>query len=171
MPETRYSCKVNGGDSVQVAVEQVAEQILLTDDEGTHAVEIHPSRQSIRSATIDNRQVEFGVVKRDGVYQILIDGIDYEVQVVDARFEKLLALGGESSGGGGAAQVKAPIPGLVVRVLVESGEQVSRDQPLLILDAMKLENEILSPSDGTVASISVKPGQAVEKGEPLIEVS
>ena len=170
MPDTRYSCRVNRGESVQVRVSEQDDALLFTDDDGAHRVVIHPSRQSIRSATIDNRQVEFGMVQKDGVYHIYIDGIDYAVNVVDSRFEKLLEVGGGKPSGGGQSRVCAPIPGLVVRILVEEGQQVKRDQPLLILDAMKLENEILSPGDGKVTRVVVVAGQAVEKDHILLEV-
>jgi len=162
---------VNRGERVQITVDDDGQDRLFSDDAGAHRVQIHPSRQSIRSATIDNRQVEFGVVHQEGTYHIYIDGIDYTVSVVDARFEKLLELGGTSGSAGGQSRVCAPIPGLVVRILVEEGQQVTRDQPLLILDAMKLENEILSPADGEVTRVAVAAGQAVEKDALLLEVS
>jgi biotin carboxyl carrier protein len=71
----------------------------------------------------------------------------------------------------GDGRVKAPIPGLVTRVLVEPGAAVVADQPLFILEAMKMENEIRAPFDGVVSSIAATPGQTVVRGQVLAEVS
>ncbi|MGB0423797.1 MAG: biotin/lipoyl-containing protein [Flavobacteriales bacterium] len=65
-------------------------------------------------------------------------------------------------------ELKAPMPGLVLSVEVSAGTAVEKDQPLLILEAMKMENVIKSPREGTIAKVNVKKGQAVEKNELLI---
>jgi acetyl/propionyl-CoA carboxylase alpha subunit len=67
-------------------------------------------------------------------------------------------------------RIKAPIPGVVTRVLVEAGATVEPGQPLLILEAMKMENEIRAPRGGTVEQIKVGAGQAVTLGEVLAEI-
>ncbi|MEJ2113821.1 MAG: acetyl-CoA carboxylase biotin carboxyl carrier protein subunit, partial [Flavobacteriaceae bacterium] len=65
--------------------------------------------------------------------------------------------------------IKAPMPGLILDISVKSGEEVKEDQQLLILEAMKMENIIVSPRDGKIKSISVSKGDAIEKGQLLIE--
>lgn len=65
-------------------------------------------------------------------------------------------------------RVVAPMPGLVVRVEVEEGQQVRAGQGLVVVEAMKMENELKAPADGTVARIEVKPGQTVDKGATMI---
>jgi biotin carboxyl carrier protein len=72
-----------------------------------------------------------------------------------------------SGGVAGSPDVRAAMPGKVVAVLVEVGATVERGQGLLVIEAMKMENEIAAPRAGRVASIRVKPGQAVEAGEVL----
>lgn len=67
-------------------------------------------------------------------------------------------------------RVKAPIPGLVTRVVVAVGDEVQMGQPLLILEAMKMENEIRSPRFGTVVSLHTQAGQSVMRGEVLAEI-
>ncbi|NNJ10762.1 biotin/lipoyl-binding protein [Chloroflexales bacterium ZM16-3] len=67
-------------------------------------------------------------------------------------------------------RIKAPIPGVVVRVLVEVGEDVVADQPVLVLEAMKMENEIRAVRAGRVASLSVRPGQSVKLHEQIAEI-
>jgi acetyl/propionyl-CoA carboxylase alpha subunit len=70
----------------------------------------------------------------------------------------------------GDGRVKAPIPGLITRVLVEPGAQVEAGQALLILEAMKMENEIRAPFDGVVSSVPVTAGQTVSRNQVLAEV-
>jgi biotin carboxyl carrier protein len=65
-------------------------------------------------------------------------------------------------------ELKAPMPGLVLRVTANEGEAVKKGDTLLVLEAMKMENSIKSPGDGMVAKIMVKPGQAVEKNQLLV---
>ncbi len=71
----------------------------------------------------------------------------------------------------GDGRVKAPIPGLITRIMVEPGAHVETGQPLLVLEAMKMENEIRSPRSGVVAQLKVQPGQTVMLNELLIEVN
>ena len=70
----------------------------------------------------------------------------------------------------GDGRVKAPIPGLVARLNVEQGQVVEPGESLLVLEAMKMENDIRAPRGGTVRQISVKPGQTVTLNEPLLEI-
>lgn len=67
-------------------------------------------------------------------------------------------------------RVKAPIPGLITRVMVSEGQEVAAGQPLLVLEAMKMENEILAPRSGVVQSLNASPGRAVNLGEVLVEI-
>jgi len=66
--------------------------------------------------------------------------------------------------------IKAPMPGLVLRIQVEAGQQVEKGQALLVLEAMKMENVLKAPASGVVAEIKAVAGAAVEKGEVLIQM-
>lgn len=66
--------------------------------------------------------------------------------------------------------MEAPMPGTILKIFVEPGEQVAENQPLLILEAMKMENQIVASTSGTVTGIHVKEGQAVDAGAPLITI-
>lgn len=70
----------------------------------------------------------------------------------------------------GDGRVKAPIPGLITRVFVEPGATVHVGQPLLVLEAMKMENEVRAPRAGTVQQMNVQPGQSVALNEVLVEI-
>jgi biotin carboxyl carrier protein len=85
---------------------------------------------------------------------------------VDAMEQKL----GGSGAGGGKLEITSPIPGLVKAVNVKVGDEVKLDQTLIVLEAMKMENEITAPHDGKVSAIAAVPGQAVAAGAPLITI-
>jgi biotin carboxyl carrier protein len=74
----------------------------------------------------------------------------------------------ETSAGGA---IKALMPGRIVRVLVKPGDRVAKGAGLLILEAMKMENEIQAPADGVVDAVHVEPGQTVDAGAELVEIS
>ncbi len=71
----------------------------------------------------------------------------------------------------GDGRVKAPIPGLIAKVLVDKGGRVEIGQPLLVLEAMKMENEIRATRSGTISDLRVQPGQTVAMGEVLVEIA
>lgn len=100
---------------------------------------------------------------------VSIRGNQYEVQLKE-DFDLLLEKMGMGPGSTAVlSKIKAPMPGLVLEVFVESGQQVAKDEPLLILEAMKMENVIKSPRDGEIKSIGVVKGNAIEKNALLIE--
>lgn len=101
--------------------------------------------------------------------RLLINGTEYTVQLKD-RFDLLLEQMG--MGGAGAKQVselKAPMPGLVVGIRVEVGQAVAKGDPLLVLEAMKMENVLKAPVDATVKAIKVGLRDNVTKGQVLIQ--
>jgi biotin carboxyl carrier protein len=100
-----------------------------------------------------------------------INGQRYEVKLND-RFDALLhEMGFDKLVATKVLDIKAPMPGLVVKVLIEKGMQVNEGDSLLILEAMKMENVIKAAGTATVTSVNIKPGQKVEKGELLIGLS
>ncbi len=76
-----------------------------------------------------------------------------------------------SPGAAGASSVKSPMPGTILGVKVSAGQAVKKGQVLLILEAMKMENEICAAGDGTVAAVRVQAGQSVNTGDPLVDMA
>lgn len=99
-----------------------------------------------------------------------IRGQEIQVKVQDPRKARARQVSSEGQERSGRMEIRAPMPGLVVKVLVKVGERVRRGQGVTIVEAMKMENEIPSPSEGVVEEIKVEAGQAVEKGEVLVVV-
>ncbi|MGH9379275.1 MAG: acetyl-CoA carboxylase biotin carboxyl carrier protein subunit [Thermoanaerobaculia bacterium] len=125
---------------------------------------------ALASLVIDGRQVEVSVHRRgNGSYQVAGRSGIHEVEVIDP----LTWLAQQTHGPAGATgrqQVTAYMPGRVVAVLVEEGQEVQPGQGLVVLEAMKMENEIQAEAAGTVARLRVHPGDAVEGGAVLVEL-
>lgn len=103
-------------------------------------------------------------------YEIQVAGQRFEVLVEDER-SKLLAGLARSGTSTGTATVAAPMPGLVVGIPVEVGDSVHEGQTVVILEAMKMENDLPSPVSGTVKEICIAKGQTVDQGETLVIVA
>lgn len=137
---------------------------------GEFSVVLDDQSGNLRTAFVDERRIDFGWARHDGTYDILIDGLEYRVEIRDARAELAAQFSRSCGSAAGDAVVTAPIPGLISKVLVAEGDRVAKDQPLLTLDAMKLENELAAPREGVVKSVKVKAGTAVDKGQALIVI-
>jgi biotin carboxyl carrier protein len=105
-----------------------------------------------------------------GQYAIWSDDHRFEVEALDERRRAIQDMTGAAAANTGPAPLVAPMPGLVVRVNVKPGEQVEAGQPLVVMEAMKMENELRSLSAGTVKAVRFQPGAAVEKGAVLVEL-
>lgn len=95
-------------------------------------------------------------------------GERHEVEVLDERTAHIRGLAGAGSVAGGPKSLKAPMPGMVIRVTAEVGQEVSAGQSLVVLEAMKMENDLKAAGPGTVESVTVASGQTVEKGTVLV---
>jgi biotin carboxyl carrier protein len=104
-------------------------------------------------------------------YQIQIDGRIYQVQISDAVDQQILKMNLKSKKSNQLKELRAPMPGLVRQVNVQVGDQVDEGNSLFILEAMKMENILKSPVNGTVSDLFVKPGESVEKNQILLSFS
>lgn len=123
---------------------------------------LHGLREDGRSFTVLARR---GAER--GRWDVWLDGRRLEATVIDERTRSLAAM----TGAGAATRekvVKAPMPGLVVKVLVTEGQAVRAGQGVVIVEAMKMENELKAPADGVVSRVHVAPGQAVERNATLV---
>lgn len=104
-----------------------------------------------------------------GTWRLLIDGVSVDVTVVDERTRHIRSLTGGGAARSGPPTLKAPMPGLVLRVLVTPGQAITPGQGLVVLEAMKMENELRATAPGTVKTVLVAAGEAVDKGKLLLE--
>lgn len=104
----------------------------------------------------------------EGNLVVRINGVRREVRVMDERAKLLEKMGMSVTAGAASGDVKAPMPGKVLQVLVQPGVSVEEGQPLLVLEAMKMENMIKAVASGVVSEVPISEGQAVEKGALLV---
>jgi 3-methylcrotonyl-CoA carboxylase alpha subunit len=122
----------------------------------------------VRSLRLDDG-TQFAIVPhREGdTHEISFGGASVSVEIIDPVAAKRRRREDEA---GGVGMIKAMMPGRVVRVLVTKGESVRKGAGLVILEAMKMENEIVATADGTVDEVLVEAGQTVEAGADLVHV-
>jgi len=125
------------------------------------------SRSEHFSLIIEGRSHQIWMEPANGEVRIHVGGFDFNVRVEDERVHRLRQLAAQEAPSREKGQIAAPMPGLVVKILVELGQPVQKGQGILIVEAMKMENEIRAPMAGVVKEIKVQLRQAVEKGEIL----
>jgi biotin carboxyl carrier protein len=103
-----------------------------------------------------------------GRYTLWVDGYRFESEALDERTRAIRDLSAATATPAGPAPILAPMPGMIVRVSVKAGDRVEAGQGVVVMEAMKMENELRSTAAGTVRSVEVAPGTAVEKGALLV---
>ena len=106
-----------------------------------------------------------------GRYTLWLDGFRYEVEALDERARTIRALAAARQEASGPAPLVAPMPGMIIRIAVEVGDIVQAGQGLIVMEAMKMENELRAGSAGRVKAILAREGTAVEKGAILLELT
>ena len=102
--------------------------------------------------------------------QVEVEGNTFDIEIKNALDQMLDKMGFSTAAGKRMKDIKAPMPGLVLKIFVSVGEEVKEGDRILILEAMKMENSIALQSDAKVKNILVKNGQVVDKGQVLVEL-
>lgn len=125
-----------------------------------------------RTLRIGDRVVRVVVQAREakGRYVLEVEGHRYTVEALDERTRTIREMSARNAPPSGPAPIVAPMPGLVVRINVQPGESVSAGQSVVVMEAMKMENELRATAAGTVKSVKTVAGTPVEKGTVLIEL-
>ena len=157
-------------NSFKVVVENTHEFKINSDDiSKIDAIQTSPNSYHILK---DNKSIKAEVIEKDffrKTYTIKIDNSSYEVVISDSLDLLIGEMGFAFSSSRDIDSISAPMPGLILEIHVRIGQAVNEDDPLLILEAMKMENVITSPRDGIIKNISVKKSEAVDKNQLLIE--
>lgn len=155
-------------DGREVVVEVDGDRIRVEGRELTaHLVRVPGT--PLRHLLVGDRSVTLALEGDRGRWQVAFHGDRRDIEVQDERTRHIRSLTGQAGHARGVGALKAPMPGLVVRVSVAEGQRVGPGTSLVVLEAMKMENELRSPAEAVVRAIKVRAGQAVEKGEVLIE--
>ena len=157
-----------GDQTYTVDIEEVGSSLYrIAVDGNEFLVDGKQTGQNNYSLIINHRSFEVDVDTSEDEYRVLVDGRSYHIHLVD---ERRMRLGGFQAGIQlqGRQEVTVPMAGNVIAVLVAEGDRVDKGQGLVIVEAMKMENEIRSPIDAEIKEVRVKTGQSVEAGETLM---
>jgi biotin carboxyl carrier protein len=124
----------------------------------------------LHSLLADNVKFEFDVESANGGYDIWHSSGSMFAEVVDEKTNRLRKLMGEIGAKAKLVQLKAPMPGLVLKVEVKPGQEVRKGDGLVIVEAMKMENELKAPKAGKVTEVTAVEGIAVENGSKLVVI-
>lgn len=164
----KYLVDVNGEriivelDGAQATVDGRRQEVSLTHVPGT------PVRLVRIGEQVHRVVARRGAVR--GVWHLDVDGTRVEAEALDERMRAIKDLTAAAAVSSGPAPLMAPMPGLVVRIAVAIGDIVSAGQGLVMIEAMKMENELRTTAAGVVTAVRVVAGQAVDKGAVLVEL-
>jgi pyruvate carboxylase subunit B len=152
------------------AVTLDSDGVRYEDEPPVHAELSDIEGSPVRMVKVGVRVYRVVVQRRTGRgrYSLWIDGYRFETEALDERTRSIRDLSAANAGPSGPAPILAPMPGLIVRVNVSIGDRVEAGQGIVVMEAMKMENELRATAAGTVRSIEVSPGTAVEKGALLV---
>jgi len=139
---------------------------VLIDGED-HPVAVIFSDSSHDVLLVDNNSYDVVLVNQEGRYHVNVSNRFFNVEILDPRKKSLYAT---SIDDGGRKPIRAKMPGRIVKILVAEGEEVVDGQGLLILEAMKMQNEIKAPRDGMVANLVVQEDDSVEGNQLMLEL-
>lgn len=124
-------------------------------------------RQHLR---VDGRSLTLFARRENANWVIELEGRQFEVRVEDERARHIRELASHVSPPETTRDLRAPMPGLIVRIEVTAGQEVEKGDGLVVMEAMKMENELRADAAGTVLSVEVNPGQAVERDALLLKL-
>ena len=155
-----YTLVINSNQELHLNTSDVSKaDIIKISKEKYHA--IHKNKSIIANiikANYDSKS-----------YKIKVNNNTYNININNDLDNLIREMGFEVGASKLVNEIKAPMPGLILDILVEAGQEVNENDALLILEAMKMENIITSPRNGAIKTISVAKGNAVDKNELLIE--
>lgn len=158
--EKSYRVKVDESFDFQLSETSVSSlDVHQTNDLSFHVLQgDHSHHVQIIKADFNDRK-----------YLVKVNGNEYETAIHTPLDELIGKMGFAVNGSKNVDSIEAPMPGLILDIMVEEGQEVKEDDQLLILEAMKMENIITSPRNGTIKKVTVKQGDAVDKKQLLIQ--
>ena len=154
-----------------VELKPVGDALVAIVDGVEHPVDVASTEEGgLLNLIVGGASYTYGCRFEDGHAVLSFHDREVRVQIEDDRERQTRLLTGGGRGGATGAKVKSSMPGVVKELRVAAGDTVAAGAPLLILEAMKMENEIRAPVAGHVVAVHVAAGAAVEKGAPLVEI-
>ncbi len=160
---------INNKNKIQIELEGANKAIVNGESKHFDILKIDDNHYNL---IVNNKSYNLDLIENainNANTTLKINGATFEVHSKDELEKVLEKMGMSLSGAAKIKELKAPMPGLVLNVLVQVGQSIQKDSPLLVLEAMKMENVIKSPIDGIISSISIINGDKVDKNQVLIQ--
>jgi biotin carboxyl carrier protein len=167
---SRYVATLEGADHELEVEELAANALRLKFADGQFDVDVRQVGRSSFSVLVGERSFDLDVVNENDEIIVASRGAATRVMLVDMARRARRSASSTRAQPGGRVEIKAMMPGRVVNVLVKPGDQVAERQGVIVVEAMKMENELKTPKAGKVAEVKVAAGQTVEKGELLLVI-
>ena len=166
----RYHVTIDGCE-YDITVDYRSEQYQVTVDGKPVVVDRKTLWGNRALLLVNNESLEIDICYEGDQNErvVFMHGHEIPVRVEDYNLAQLRKTAGMAAAGAPETTLRAPMPGLVVGFKVAVGDRVTKDQPLLVIEAMKMENVLRAKVDGVIKEIPVTPGQSVDKGERLME--
>ncbi|NQV30508.1 MAG: acetyl-CoA carboxylase biotin carboxyl carrier protein subunit [Candidatus Marinimicrobia bacterium] len=162
--------EINAGEqNLQVDFQPEGEKLLIETPMGNQSLDAVQIQTGVYSVLMNNRSFVVGVCPNHPD-RVNVNGTPIVLELLDAVHLHLRELGWNVLHETKAGLISAQIPGLITKIFHEVGDEVKEGEPLFLIEAMKMENEIKAPLSGLIQKISVKEGQSVEKGTFIIEI-
>ena len=146
------------------------ESLKISNGKRTNIVDIKQFDDNYFSLIIDNQSAIVEARSVDGDIRVVVNQHEYIIPVLNERKKIEAEILGGTENVNAQGEVLAPMPGLVLKIEVERGQAIRVGQPLVIMEAMKMENEIRSQIDGTIQEVLIKENQKVEKNDLLLKI-
>jgi biotin carboxyl carrier protein len=163
----KYVAKI---DEREYEIEILDEDHIIIDNKAYKVDFQSVSGQPVYSLLLDGESFEAHVHPSDEGWQVLLQGNFYPIIVEDERDRRMRAAMGGRVSDTGEYLLKAPMPGLVVSIPVSEGQPVGKGEVLVVLESMKMQNELKSPREGVVKGISARVGESVEQKQTLLVI-
>lgn len=163
-----YICTI-GDKEIKITVQEVGialYKVMLDGQE--HLVDVHHVQKSVWSVLYENASFEVDLYKKDDEFEVLIAGDHYKFSLANEQRKALMRYSGVHPKE--KALLTAPMPGSVVKLLVNEGDKVKANQGVIVIEAMKMENELKATHPGKIQKIFVKEGEMVETGAKLLQI-
>ncbi len=160
----------SGGREHRLDVRSERDGLRVRLDDQEVLVDLLRVDSTLYSLLISGRSFEVDLLEVEDGFMVLVDGQPFRVEIQDEQKRRLRAAGGKETARAAKRSVAAPMPGKVVKLLVKPGDAVQAGDGVIVVEAMKMENELKAPAPGTVKEIRVEEGKAVSAGEVLVVI-